>query len=1271
MVDMNGKPVPFVLFKVEAPGLNLYITEKGLTYVFLEAEKGERDIKTDKLIRLKEKKQKKTRWTRIDMELPGAVIRRENIVPEGEASGSSRYFLPHCPDGIRNVRSYEKITVKNIYRGIDWVFYNSNENGFKYDFMVHPGADPGMIQLLYRSEEKLFIDGEGNIQINTPLGDLTENAPVSFLKNTSVSSRFDLVSQEENNLGGYDNRIGFDLVLPTAGKEEVLRIDPQLSWATFYGGGSHADGPMDVTTDNAGNIFIAGYTGSTDFPVQTAGGNFFQGTHGGGIASAPWDAFVLKFNAGGVLQWATYYGGALYDEARAITTDAAGNVFVTGLTESSDFPVQNSGTFFQANNGGGYDVFVLKFDNAGNRLWATYYGGNSSNNADMGNGIAADASGNVFVTGSASPNFPVQTAGTFYQGTAGGGFGGDAFILKFDNSGNRLWATYYGGNGNDKANSLVIDAAGNVYVAGMTAALNFPTQTAGTFFQAANAGGNSDAFILKFSNTGVRLWATYYGGGGDDEFWGLDVDGSGNLFTSGSTTSANFPVQNTGTFYQGTFGGGWLDAVIVKFDNAGNRLWGTYYGGTLNELVESPGNLAVDSCGTVYMGFYTDPNNTLTPLAPCDGGYFDNTFNGGLYDDYIVQFSNTGVLLWATYLGGNGYDFRAAMTVDNAGSLFVTGEWSNLSAGGMNSGTYPLTNPGGGAYFNSYSGGSDDGFVVKFSKIPLVLTPAGINATCGCNGTASVTASGGCVPYNYLWSNGQTTQSVSNLCAGTYSVTVADAGCSLQTTTVTISAGAGAITATYTVTPATCSNSNGSSAVTPSGGTSPYTYFWSPSGGTGSTATGLAGGSYTVTVSDASGCTVPVTVSVTTTGGFTTSSASAPSSCLNANGSATVTPTGGSTPYSYSWSPSGGNSSTATGLSAGNYSVTITDASGCTGVETVSVATVGGGTVNITSQINVLCNGDSTGSATAAMSGGSSPFTYVWSHGLTAAGAVNLPAGNYTVTVTDANGCTSSQSVTITQASALTATATATSASCGNNDGTATVSSAGGSPSYSYVWSNTQTGSSISNLLPGNYSVTVTDGNGCTQTTAVSVAQTGGPAATIGTNITISQGSSATLSASGGTTYSWTPTSDLSCTTCANPVASPSTTTQYCVYVYDASGCYDSACVTVTVTTFIEPPDCSGATTKDIFLPNAFSPNGDSENEDICLQGKVDCIEEFTIRIYNRWGEEVYGSDNKYFCWDGRYQDKPENTGVYVYVMQVKMSAGDELSKKGNISLIR
>jgi len=319
---------------------------------------------------------------------------------------------------------------------------------------------------------------------------------------------------------------------------------------------------------------------------------------------------------------------------------------------------------------------------------------------------------------------------------------------------------------------------------------------------------------------------------------------------------------------------------------------------------------------------------------------------------------------------------------------------------------------------------------------------------------------------------------------GTYSVTLtasngAGTDTEVMATAITVSAPPAV---SVTTTAASCGASDGSATATGAD-----TYMWSD-GQTTATATGLAAGTYTVTGTNAAGCSSTVNVTINSAGGASLATTTTDPLCEGgSDGTAMVTATGGTTPYTYSWS-NGGTMAMASGLAAGSYTVTVTDAAGCVSLETVTINDGASPTVTVTGT-DVNCNGASEGSAAATAADGTPPYTYDWSDGQTGANASNLAAGTYTVTVTDANGCTASESVTINEpANALSVTATSTDATTqGANDGTATAMGAGGTPPYSYQWNTGGTTETITGLSPATYTVTVTDANGCTTSETVMV----------------------------------------------------------------------------------------------------------------------------------------------------------------------------------------
>ncbi|MBL7892494.1 MAG: SBBP repeat-containing protein [Bacteroidia bacterium] len=937
LVNALNEPVPFVYFKASVPGFDTYVTEKGVTYVFVKNQINNNITNENKQhsVQLyefdKNNEERKTEMAWINVSLIGASIKKENIIKEKQCKEYYNYFYAHCPDGIYNTKHYEKITIKDIYTGIDWVLYTGNKTGIKYDFIVHPGADAGQIKLNYESETPLSIDKNGNIQLETKLGKFTERAPYSYFLETAVEVKSKFIKKYIN---PHNVEITYQLNNSLANKKEksnTLIIDPQLVWGTFYG--STGDDVVNgIDHDSNGNIFAAGFSYSGVFPTMNAG-TYFQAVFGNMV-----DAVILKFNNSGVRLWATYYGGNSLEGANDIAVDGNNNLFVTGYTNSLGFPLLNSGTYFQGNNIF-MNVFVLKFANSGNRLWATRYGNTTSFSNESGNSIAIDNLNNVFVTGTAGANFPLQNPGgtTYFQFANAGG--NDAFILKFDNIGNRLWATYYGGGGVDNGLSIDVDGSNNIFVCGSTQSVNFPVFNAGglTFFQGANGGG-TDIFILKFDNSGSQLWATYYGGTLNESGVGIICNGNTDVCIGGTTTSANFPILNPGgfTFFQAALGGT-QDVFIMKFDNGGVRQWATYIGGSGVEWTFFDNCFDIDSCGNLFFGFDTYSKD-MQILNPSGCGFFDASFNtdaanANRLDCFITKFSNTGTLLWATYLGGTAGDQRTILTIDDNNNLFIATEIYANSAG------IPLVNPGGGAYFDSADNNGDIGFFKFIPNNPQTITASSLNPDgCGsCNGSASIKVNcGNNISYDFIWSNGNqttgsanTTSSLSGLCPGSYSINVKNKCVSLDTTITFILTEQSGITVSTTSNNGTC-DPFGISTVIVSGGTGPYTYSWSPSGQTTAIATGLNSGVYTVTATDGNGCTATATSSISApivlSGQFTKGSANCKGcSCKEW---LMVTASGGTSPYSYSW-PDGYTNRYKNQLCPGAYTINIKDKNGC------------------------------------------------------------------------------------------------------------------------------------------------------------------------------------------------------------------------------------------------------------------------------------------------------------------------------------------------------
>jgi gliding motility-associated-like protein len=547
-----------------------------------------------------------------------------------------------------------------------------------------------------------------------------------------------------------------------------------------------------------------------------------------------------------------------------------------------------------------------------------------------------------------------------------------------------------------------------------------------------------------------------------------------------------------------------IDTVIVTF-NALPTITGTQ--GAANCGPGAVALSATPSAGTIiwyasqFGGIALDTGLTFnTPILSSTTTYFVAGLNNGCVSTSRtpvtatinivpnINASSTNVLC---YGANNG---TASVSVLSGASPF-TFSWNTTPAQTTSS----ISNLAPGTYVVTVTSAtnciSTDTVVITEPAAPLAATTTQVNVLCFGNatGSATVTATGGTGTKTYSWNTTpvQTTATATGLAAGTYTVTVTDANACTTTQTVTITQPAAPLTATTTQVDVLCfGDATGSAAVIATGGTGTKSYSWNTTPvQTTATATGLAAGTYTVTVTDVNACTTTQTVTITQPAApLTATTTQVDVLCFgNATGSATVTATGGTGTKTYSWNTTPvQTTTTATGLAAGTYTVTVTDANACTTTQTVTITQPAAPLTATTTQVDVLCFGDATGSANVVPAGGTGTTTYSWNTvpAQTTATATGLTAGTYSVTVTDANGCSTVETVTITEPTALLATGNALdSASCLSiNDGSAFVTPTGGVGPYSYAWSNGETTDTAFALSFGTASVVVSDANGCSYT---------------------------------------------------------------------------------------------------------------------------------------------------------------------------------------------
>jgi len=457
--------------------------------------------------------------------------------------------------------------------------------------------------------------------------------------------------------------------------------------------------------------------------------------------------------------------------------------------------------------------------------------------------------------------------------------------------------------------------------------------------------------------------------------------------------------------------------------------------------------------------------------------------------------------------------------------------------------------------------------------ITVTISSTDVSCSGGSDGSATASVTGGTTPYTYSWNTSpvQTGATATGLSAGTYIFTVTDPNGCVANANITITEPASITTLFNPPSPAaTCGSCDATTSVIATGGTPLYTYIWSDGQAT-SAAAGLCVGTYTVTVTDMNGCTSSNSVTVTGTSGFTFNGSAANSTCGSCDGSATSSVSGGTSPYMYLWDdPLAQTTANAINLCPATYILQVTDSAGCVGDTSYTISNTGGLTAVISNINNVICPGACDGNATVAASGGTTPYTYLWSDSLSqvTATAANLCNGSYTVTVTDAIGCVEVVSAIITQPQNLSLTSTSTSSSCGQANGSACVSVTGGTAPYVITWDDpfTTVGACIDSALAGVYNPVVVDSNGCSFTTPVIINDIAGPTvgiSAIDATCGVANGS-ATATVSGGTspyTYIWDDPGSQTSQTAINLAAG----TYTCV-ITDNNGCVASASATIGAT---------------------------------------------------------------------------------------------------------
>ncbi|MBA3681709.1 MAG: SBBP repeat-containing protein [Bacteroidetes bacterium] len=959
IADQYYKSRPDVLFAGSDGALSFFIKNTGLSYQLRKVNKFTEVV--DEQTKQKRKEIAQQTFYRIDISWLNANT--DLTIKTGKAlPGYNNYYLSQCVNGALNVKSYNDITVQNIYNGINLHYYNYNGH-LKYDYIVAPHANYKQIQLQVKGA-LIKRKTDGGIILRTALGDVEEGRPVVYQNGKQLKAKWNI----QNNA-----ILSFEIENYNADKE--LIIDPLTrSWGTYYGG-SEGNTGCSTIADASGNVYLAGGTENSGSGIIVTSGAH-QTIFGGFVG----DAFLVKFNAAGVRQWGTYYGGSSNETINSISTDATGNVYVAGSTNSFN-GTSTIGSHQQSFNGS-TDAFLVKFNSAGLRQWATYYGGPQS---DSGQSCATDASGNIYMAGftNSAGTVEIATPGshqTLFSGNQ------DAFLVKFNSSGVRQWGTYYGGNDDDRGFSCATDAFGHVYLAGYAVSTTSIGTAAAHQPAMFGTGTQLDAFLVQFNSAGVRQWGTYYGDLSGDEGKCCATDALGNVYLTGYTynsfTVVAGAISTPGAHQVATNGS--ADAFLVKFNIAGVRQWGTFYGGSNYEQGYS---CSVDAAGNVYM---CGEANTNSSFGLASSGCYQFTPGG----HFLVKFNSLGVRQWGTFYGSTIFSgFGLACATDPSGNIYMAG-----TTGATTNSLIATANGHQPAF-----GGNNDAYLVKFRDClidPIVTVNNPICAGANLNFSTTISSNTPAVTYNWAGPNSFTSSAQSPLVvnaqpanAGTYTLTVNDsAGCD-QTAIVTITVNANP---TVIVNSGTICSGN-SFTMVPSGAVN-YTY----SNGNATVSPTLST-NYTVTGADATGCSDTAVSNVIVN---TTPTVSVNSGTICSGNAFTINPSGANN-YTIQ-----GGSTNVTPMANTNYTVVGSSAQNCISVNTAtSFVTVNASpTVNaVSSNTNLICAGSSVSlTATGATS-------YTWNTNATSSIIAVSPTvtTTYSVTGTNANNC--SNMVIITQ----------------------------------------------------------------------------------------------------------------------------------------------------------------------------------------------------------------------------------------------------------------
>ncbi len=1117
------------------------------------------------------------------------------------------------------VKSYGMVLYKSLYEKTDLKVYESDSH-MKYDFILHPGAAVDEIKLQYEGLDNILLR-EGNLYIKTSVNEVTELSPDAYQMNGNNTTKIECKYKLSGNVLTFIFPKGYD-------KSKDLIIDPTLIFST-YSGSTIDNWGFTATFDSYGNAYSGGIAFGTGYPVSVGA---FQEIFGGGEYNPNMsnnycllgcDAAIIKYDSSGTHRlWATYLGGSRNDMPHSMIVNTNDELVLYGTTGSSDFPVTNNA----------YDK--------------TFMGGDS----------------------------------IMYDRVIKFSKGIDIFVSKIKADGTALLAsTYIGGTKNDGLNDpsilsynyadgargeVMTDENNNVYVVSTTNSIDFPVTA--NAFQNNPGGGGQDACMFKMnSSLSNLLWSSYLGGSGNDAAYGIALDNDQNAYIAGGTSSPNFPV--TAGALHTSYLGGISDGFITKINNdASSILKSTYYG-SMN--YDQAYLIQRDKEGYIYVyGQTADSLNTLiynANWATDSGGQFISKIN-----------FNLDTLIWSTNFGKGDYKpdiSPTAFLVDLCNKIYISGWGSTLGL--------PITSD---AYQDSTNGSDYYLLVMSDDASALIYatyfgSPNAVDHVDG--GTSRFDRRGRiyqsvCAGCNGSWDDFPTTP-------GAWSNTDNSPNC--NNALFKFDFNMPLVIADF-IKPEDCGPLNINFQNTShTSGAPGVNYLWTFGDGSNSTQinpTHLYSipGTYNVTliVSDTGSCNASDTITkhIVITDLIINAEPDTAICKGNVMLSANATATGGVNIYVWSTTnnfsdtlnnPLTNNSVIVSPLVSTTYYVQAFDQYNCSRIDSVRVNIVEMDAI-ISFVSMPSCKDSCNGHATVIPSGGISPYTYLWSNSETSQTVNDLCAGSYSVTVYDAYHCPAIGTVLFTEPSKLEANLSALTSVCSDScNAVALAAATGGTPQYTYHWDNGKDDDFIMYLCSGTYYITVTDVHDCRAIDSVSIPDSIIHPPDIYTYadhsvIYYTQSTGIHTTVIPNATYSWSPAGSVANPSSPNTIATPPSTTMYIVTIIDQFGCEYKD----TIIIYVNEVLCDDS---QIFVPNAFTPNDDNNNDVVYVRSNV--LKSIYFAIYDHWGERVFETSDMNTGWDGTFRGRKCDPEVFDYYLKATCINDMEFVKKGNITLIK